>query len=237
MQRIRRGFTLIEVSIFLAITGLLFAMVVIGVQNSISQQRFNDVVQNYVEFLRSIYAGVTNVQSSGTGNTERAIYGKMVTFGESGSQGKMMVYDVTGDANGDLSSGNLADSLAGLNAKIEPSGETYTLRWGAKLENVGSNDEYKGALMIIRHPRSGIVYTVSKNSVLNSKGPFNRDYWSKFDFGAVNYCIDPDNDISNRRRVDVKIANNARNSSGIEIVADNGNPDDPDGGNPCRGAN
>ncbi|MBR3336275.1 MAG: type II secretion system protein, partial [Bacillus sp. (in: Bacteria)] len=65
MQRIRRGFTLIEVSIFLAITGLLFAMVVIGVQNSISQQRFNDVVQNYVEFLRSIYAGVTNVQSSG----------------------------------------------------------------------------------------------------------------------------------------------------------------------------
>ncbi|MBR3144054.1 hypothetical protein IKF12_02540, partial [Candidatus Saccharibacteria bacterium] len=212
------------------ITGLLFAMVVIGVQNSISQQRFNDVVQNYVEFLRSIYAGVTNVQSSGAGNSERAIYGKMVIFGESGNQGKMSVYNVIGNANGDFSSGNtLASSLADLDTKIESSGESYALRWGAKIETVGSNDEYKGALMIIRHPRSGMVYTLSKDSALNPRGPFNEKFWSDFGFSGVNYCIDPDDDTSNRRRVDVKIAENARNTSGIEIIVDENNP--------CRGGN
>jgi len=195
------------------------------VQNSISQQRFNDVVQNYVEFLRSIYAGVTNVQSSGAGNTERAIYGKMVTFGESGSQGKIMVYNVTGNAN-DGGSGDLASSLDSLDAKIESSGESYTLRWGAKIETVGSNNEYKGALMIIRHPRSGMVYTMSRTSVVDPKGPFNDKFWESFTKNLskeVDYCIDPDNDDSNRRRVDVRIAKNARNSSSIEIRADESN--------------
>ena len=61
MKRIKGGFTLIEVSLFLAITGLLFLGVTIGVQNSIFQQRYNDSVQNFVEFLRSAYSKTENV--------------------------------------------------------------------------------------------------------------------------------------------------------------------------------
>ena len=36
----KRGFTMIEVALFLAITGALFAGVTVGVQNSIFQQRY-----------------------------------------------------------------------------------------------------------------------------------------------------------------------------------------------------
>ena len=82
MSRIRKGFTLIEISIFLAVTGLLFAMVTIGVQNSIYQQRYNDTVQSFADFLRNIYSGVENVQSLGDGRHDVAIYGKMVSFGQ-----------------------------------------------------------------------------------------------------------------------------------------------------------
>ncbi len=82
MVKLRSGFTLIEVSLFLAVTGLLFLGVTIGVQNSISQQRYNDAVQSFAEFLRNIYSEVTNVQHEGTGKTNRAVYGKMITFGE-----------------------------------------------------------------------------------------------------------------------------------------------------------
>ena len=44
MIKSKRGFTLIEVAIFLAITGALFVSVAVGVQNSVYQQRISDSV-------------------------------------------------------------------------------------------------------------------------------------------------------------------------------------------------
>ena len=83
MSKMRRGFTLIEVALFLAVTGLLFAGVMVGVQNSIWQQRYNDTVQNFANFLRNVYSEVSNPQSSGNGRSEElAIYGKLISFGE-----------------------------------------------------------------------------------------------------------------------------------------------------------
>ena len=63
-RRVRRGFTLVEVSLFLAVTGLLFIGIVAGVQGSMSQQRYNDSVQSFAEFLRSAYSQVMNVENS-----------------------------------------------------------------------------------------------------------------------------------------------------------------------------
>ena len=51
----KKGFTLIEVALFLAITGMLFIGIAAGVQNSIYQQKINDSVQGFAEFLRSVY--------------------------------------------------------------------------------------------------------------------------------------------------------------------------------------
>lgn len=82
MMKKGQGFTLIEIAIFLAVTGAIFAAVTIGVQNSIYQQRYNDIVDNFVDFLGNIYSEVVSVESEGTGRTDQAIYGKLVTFGE-----------------------------------------------------------------------------------------------------------------------------------------------------------
>ena len=60
MRKNKLGFTLIEVSLFLAITGLLFLGVTLGVQNSIYQQRYNDAVQSFANFLGNIYDEVLN---------------------------------------------------------------------------------------------------------------------------------------------------------------------------------
>ena len=105
MKKGKRGFTLIEVSLFLAISGLLFLGVTIGVQNSIYQQRKNDTVQNFVEFLRGVYGEVTNVQNAtAQGRSDQAMYGRLVTFGEShdlagnpvASRNEAFVYTVIG---------------------------------------------------------------------------------------------------------------------------------------------
>ena len=81
MKKARRGFTLIEVVLFLGLTAALFAGIAAGVGNSVYQQRYSDAVQNYAEFLRTVYSQVSNVQSESTGrSSNQAIYGKVITF-------------------------------------------------------------------------------------------------------------------------------------------------------------
>ena len=65
----KHGFTIIEVSLFLAITALLFVGITVGTQNSINQQRYADSVNSFADFLRNVYSQVSNPQSAGKGNS------------------------------------------------------------------------------------------------------------------------------------------------------------------------
>lgn len=241
MTKIKGGFTLVEVSLFLAITGLLFLGVTIGVQNSIFQQRYNDSVQNFVEFLRSAYSKTENVQSAGPGNTNQAIYGKLITFGENNSD-EVYMYSVVGAAScGSSYNGTLAalmdckaDVLKTENGKKVPySAESYTPKWSAAIQSVelngGQNNLFKGAVLITRHPQSGNVYTFVKQTsgtIEVSRGEGLSDYLddSIFVSNVVDFCINPNGDtIDSKIRADVRIKAGARNSSGIEVFMDEGN--------------
>lgn len=160
MKKGRWGFTLIEVAIFLAITGALFISVAVGVQNSVYQQRNNDSVQNFIEFLRSVYGQVGDVQNTGGGRSEKAIYGKLITFGESynlageqvngGESGNTaFVYTVIGDVNKNSESGGALPLLEKLGANVTRRvekedgstelvlagiAESYTPKWAAQIE-------------------------------------------------------------------------------------------------------
>ena len=266
MKRNRCGFTLIEVALFLAVTGALFVGVAVGVQNSIFQQRYTDSVQNFTEFLRGIYAGVLNVQnaSGNNGRSEYAIYGKLVTFGETYNlvgeeDGKRHIYtyDVIGDV-GDPNNGELLKALGELNAnvvfdegdKVVPIGvvDEYTLRWGAELQNTG-HMPFVGSLLVVRHPKSGTVYTyvgelievneaiknenlaktsnpsAAFDSILGLSGSGQNSY--DFLMQDVNFCINP---AGSNLRGDVRIISGARNASGIEIVSMDSNNNECMGG-------
>ncbi len=104
MKKHKRGFTLVEVVLFLAVTVALFVGIASGVQGSIFQQRYNDAVQNYAEFWRSIYSQVSNVQNENTGRSDQAIYGKVVTFrrretpvGSTEGHNEIKVYNLIGE--------------------------------------------------------------------------------------------------------------------------------------------
>ncbi len=129
----RLGFTLVEVSLFLGITALLFLGVTIGTQNAINTQRQNDAVNGFVDFLKNVYSEVSNPQSTGYGNSDKAIYGRLVVFGEEysidrveGDNGRIstktndgrrdiFVYDVLGNANESGSSDSLFEMLKEIN--------------------------------------------------------------------------------------------------------------------------
>ena len=188
----RHGFTLVEVALFLAITGALFAGIIIGTQNSIWQQRYNDSVQSFANFLRNIYSEVSNPQSLGEGRSDKAIYGKLISFGQTygldgeeltGDEQKIFVYDIVGDAITD-GTGSVSDMLSALDANVVieekgsngeiinvvPAGviESYSPVWNSVIETIpeDGSDLYTGSILIVRHPSSGTINTLVIDDVI-----------------------------------------------------------------------
>ena len=264
MKRLRHGFTLVEVSLFLVITGVLFIGIVAGVQNSMFQQRYNDSVQSFAEFLRSIYSQTSNVQNprtNGGQSTEKAIYGRLVVFGESkdlegndAKDGAIFAYDVIGNVSG-THSGEVKTALQSLDlnvfvTKTDPTDdsveyefagnvEEYKPRWGAGIQVVKDFSSFTGAILVVRHPRSGSIFTlVKEGETLNINDEESRKNalnnlakLEGFNVGSeVDFCVNPNGNLPSDARRDVRIIQNARNASGVEII----NLDD--GTNRCNAA-
>ena len=186
MKKKSFGFTLIEVAFFIAITGLLFVGIIAGTQSSIWQQRYNDSVQNFADFLRNIYAEASSIQGVSDGRSDKAIYGKMISFGQTvrldgtniqDGQQVIFVYDVVGDAagsNGD----SIYDALASLKVnvlmKTENGGaeyagivESYTPIWGAAIEGPVPGTNYGGTILVVRNPNTGLINTLVSKKIIN----------------------------------------------------------------------
>lgn len=189
MKHKRSGFTLVEVMLFLGISGLLLMGIFVMTQSSISSQRFNDATQNFAEFLRGVYSETANPQSAGEGRSEMAIYGKLVTFGETvGLDGekvpddvqKIFAYDVVGNASS-VGTGNATALLLGAKANVimatkdasnadvlKPAGivEEYIPRWLAVIDSTTNGSPYKGTIIMVRHSRSSMVTVLVSDKVL-----------------------------------------------------------------------
>lgn len=261
MSRLRHGFTLIEVTLFLVLTAGLFVAVAVGTHNSIYQQRQNDSIQNFVEFLRGVYSQVSNVENQGKGREERAIYGKLITFGEERdlSENKMeerngiFTYDVIGNV-GDIGATDALTALERLNANVlfidestskyytAGMASSYTPRWAARVERTDSFEDFTGSILIVRHPRSGTVFTYFSNNVIQvnkmkyennfsiEDGPINTDgavdagvnplknELSNFDIVDIDFCLNPYGGERNHLRQDIRLVQGAKNASGIVLV-------------------
>ena len=64
MGAFRKGFTIIEVMLFLALSGLLLVGILGGLGGNIARQRYNDAVQDTVNMLRDQYSFVTDTEIS-----------------------------------------------------------------------------------------------------------------------------------------------------------------------------
>lgn len=245
---------------FLVLTGALFVAVAVGTHNSIFQQRYNDSVQNFVEFLRGIYAQVSNVENQGQGRSNKAIYGKLITFGENydlaekpiGDRDAIFTYDIIGDVR-DVGTGDARKALKDLNADVlfydeehdnyysSGMAASYTPRWGARIERTSGFTNFTGSIMIVRHPRSGTVFTYVLEDIAipvnQTKSWLNigantgtesnpslpnsplRARLDDFDIMDINFCVNPTPGEANRLRQNVRLVKGARNASGIILVS------------------
>lgn len=177
-EEAKTGFTIIEVMIFLAISGLLFITVIGGTYAAIATQRYNDSVRSFAEFLRQTYSEVISPESLGAtngdfgGNSDQvAIYGKVAVFG---LNNQTTIYTATLVGNTNVPSGNndfmidLRDVGARLFCGLEDASgnvindttvDTYTPLWQSQIHDASGN-LLKGTLIIARSPTSGTVHTV-----------------------------------------------------------------------------
>lgn len=232
MKHIRNGFTLVEVMLFLAVSGLLLAGVLGMTQSSISSQRFNDATQSFAEFLRKVYSDVSNPQSIGDGRSDYAIYGKAIVFNNNNDTRvqKISVYDIIGN---DLVSniGNVKSMLINVGAKIKTNGpadkqvngleEEYIPKWGSVIDGIANNDiPFTGTILVVRRSGTGLIDTlVSNESLKGDDGLSSSDELDKFSERVVDFCVNMEGYGKEANlRWDVRIVENARNTSGIEII-------------------
>ncbi len=169
----KQGFTIIEVMLFLGITGLMLVGVLGGTYSSIARQRYNDSLRSFAEFLRTIFAEVQSPESLGAGNSkDYAIYGKIAVFGlNDGEEDKVYTATLVGDVMPPSSSDGFIEELKAVNARLycgetasasRPEREStlndYTMQWGAKLEKPESAGNFTGTVVIARAPTTGTIH-------------------------------------------------------------------------------
>lgn len=175
----RAGFTIVEITLFMAITGLLFLVALAGTGNTIRTFRFNDSGRSLEAFAQKQYDDIVNGLNNRSnqvscdsgaisstpqtvGSSNCLLMGKLVVFrsGESA----VTVYNVIG---AEPASANYALNDDQLIISFQPrtvtatAVSTYTIPWGATAsgfkrlsDNVATN-----GLLLVRSPKSSRVVT------------------------------------------------------------------------------
>lgn len=187
-KKSKKGFTLLEVTLFMALSGLLVVGVIAGTSRSLARQRANNALESFTDYLRNLYTHVLYTQnSSGTnGRSTRAIYGKLMSF----KDGNIETYSVVGDAL-PLKDMNKLGSITTLEALYYLNAGTYDAveekpyqkeeissekKWDATIEK--DNDridlkegiKFEGTIMIVRSPLSGEISTYFARKSYKSDG-------------------------------------------------------------------
>lgn len=195
--RAQDGFTIIETTLFLAVTSLLILMMIAGTGSSLNNQRYRDAVESFKSLIQQQYADLSSVQngrsanwtcdSSATvtqngpndllrGQSDCFMIGKYMRI----DGGDISIYPVLAAPNSSLNKTNDIVAMASnyaMNASTTQV-ENYTMEWGTQIAwaSAGSQD-YKLpttprqlGILFVRSPDSGLIYTFTSDTVPAKNG-------------------------------------------------------------------
>lgn len=161
-----KGFTIIEVTIFLGISGLLLVGMFLGTGTLVAQQRFKDTTDNLQGYFQAQYEEVVNgvnTRSSGVvcgaastdpGRSGCLLLGKVLTVSASGTSIQASYIISTVSLTGTEADDSARLIRAGL--KVVDAGQTtYELKWGAELSQVTRSTP------LISQPGRGAVNSIA----------------------------------------------------------------------------
>lgn len=178
------GFTIVETSLVLAVTGLLVAMILTGIGSSLNHERYTDTVNQSLDFFRGQYAQTTNVSndrpsdescgpsgiSTLTGGTTRGasdclLLGNIIrsTDGQTVSVNQILARH---DPSNDIGINSKTDVQILAASSLQQGNQTssYGVEWGSTLLKPGTQDPAEFSIMVVRVPVSGTIETYSSTS-------------------------------------------------------------------------
>ena len=181
------GFTVIEVILFLAITGVLFAVLMIGVGTGINQQRYLDSARSYRALIQDQYAAALNTENRITqvgectldssnkatinqdanrnidrGTSKCVVMGRAIRIlPESGGVVSIQTSSVTGynADNADVQDMLDIDAIVKFNPQIAKFDQSVTdLDWGSYLTTTDNpRRPSEAVIVILRSPSTGNI--------------------------------------------------------------------------------
>ena len=165
----QHGFTIIEVTLFLAISSFLAISLLVGTSVAVQRQQYRDATQSFANFLRSQYSQAINTENdrafgrcqlgggdSNRGQSECVILGRYIETANRGggrfAEDEYISYPVYGMPS------NVGNSWR--YSLGQP--ESYKIGWGAKTRLAQSNSNI--SVLIYRSPESGGLQTKLFNS-------------------------------------------------------------------------
>lgn len=235
-MRANHGFTIIEVMLFLAVTGALTVAVLVGAGTSIGQQRYRDSVNSLKSFMQSQYNEVTNVvndrdqnwtcSNNGTvtqtqnggevrGTSNCVVLGRLVTVDPTGKI--LTSSNVIGNRTSGAAQGaNDIAELSNYDMTVSPiNSETSEVSWGAQIVSPKTTNPQPVSILIVLSPLSGSVLTFTVNGVQTDvKGMVAAG--NRID--ARHLCVNPDSGtFTGSKRLEVQIAAFAANQSAVSV--------------------
>lgn len=240
--RTSRGFTIIEVMLFLGIAGVLAVGILVGSSVSIGQQRYRDAVSSFKTSLQEGYNQtantlndrggeescangvvitppdtVPNPQARGTSNC--LMMGRVLRISADGK--KIQSADIIGyrtSANVEAEDTDLKELAKNYSLSTASFSESEELlEWDATAVKPQTTTPYQLTVAIVRSPLSSTTMTFVADG---NQTDLNAMVAAGVTKEATNICIDPDGGAFVGDRLAVRIMPYASSQNGIEIPSE-----------------
>lgn len=229
----KTGFTIIEIILFLGISGALILGVLLGTGTSINTQRYHDSVSSLRSYLQQQYSEVMNVSNNSTdstcnssllssrGQSECVILGRYITTSNNGFRLNSSMVIGYLDPSIDVLSSDDVEALKEYNIVVSSAtdNETYDIEWGASIVDT-STSPMVFSMLILRSPSSGVIRTfIDNTSATNASNIINLLVPNALNESAK-LCVSP-NGLFTGPKMAVFVEKNATSTNGIKILGEN----------------
>lgn len=241
-RRIQKGFTVIEVVLVLAISGLIMMGIMSNHSRQVNEQNYRDGVESFRDFLAGQFEdldavknnannGCTSPAARGAGNCFYT--GKYIEIKPVGDQTELNAYPIqsyvlAGTYNS-VDESNREDTISRVEVKRDDINkkETY-VDWGVQVRAPGnlSNQPAQRVFIIYRNPITGRVSShMVKDTAVNTsniKRLAEGTPISNLETSDAVFCLSSPTDSRKERWVSMKIAKGAIDASGITLAGTGG---------------